>query len=195
MLIRDEFEVVQPLDDVWTFFGDIPQVAACLPGANLTEEVGDDTFVGDVTIGLGPVKLDFAGQARIKERNEAAKTIVVDASGADKKGRGQAMLALAAALTPSPIGTRVAVSLDLQLSGAVAQYGRGLVSDVTAVLLGEFATSMQGRLDAISKGLDPNAVAAPKPASGLSIGLRAFRMALMRVFRRFFVPYRWAPSR
>jgi len=195
MLIKDQFEVVQPMDDVWTFFGDIPQVAACLPGANLTEEVGDDTYAGDVTVGLGPVKLDFAGQAKIKERDEAAKTIVVDASGADKKGRGQAVLALAAALAPSPIGTRVAVSLDLQLSGAVAQYGRGLVADVTAVLLGEFATSMQSRLEAISKGLDPSTLAAPKAASGLSIGLRAFRMALMRVFRRFFMPYRWEPSR
>jgi hypothetical protein len=115
---------------------------------------------------------------------------VVDASGADKKGRGQAALLLNAGLTPAASGTKVDVALDLQLSGAAAQYGRGMVSDVTAVLLGDFATNMSNRLDAISRGLDPDQVQAVKPASGFVIALRAARMALARVFRRFFLPYR-----
>lgn len=195
MLITKQLEVPQPIDAVWAFFGDIPQVAACLPGTNLTEQVGDDKYAGDVTIRTGPVKLEFDGTAEIRERNEANRTIVVDAAGADRKGRGQASLALTAGLVPLGSGTRVNVALDLTISGAAAQFGRGLVADVTAVLLDDFGAGMQRRLDAVARGLDPNAVAGPKPASGLSIGLRAARMALVRVFRRFFLPYRPQPAR
>ena len=190
MKIVNDFEVTQPLDTVWEFFGDVPQVAACLPGAELTDQVGDDSYEGTVLIGLGPVKLDFDGTAEIRERRDSDKTIVVDAAGADKKGRGQAALQLDAGLSPTAAGTRVDVALDLQLSGAAAQYGRGMIADVTSVLLDDFATNMQNRLAAIQQGVDPDQVAAVKPASGFAIGLRALRMALTRVFRRFFLPYR-----
>ncbi len=190
MLITNEFEAAQSVDKVWSFFEDIPQVAACLPGADLTNEVGDDRYEGTVAIRLGPVKLEFDGAAEVKERDEANKTIAVDASGADKRGRGQAALQLKVALASSPKGTKIGVSLDLQLAGAAAQYGRGLVADVTSVLLSEFATNMENRLDAVASGLDPAQVSSTKPASGLVIGLRAARMALTRVFRRFFLPYR-----
>lgn len=194
MLINQRLEVPQPIDAVWDFFGNIPQVAACLPGANLTNQVGDNRYEGDVVIKAGPVKLEFAGAAEIKDRIEATRTIVVDASGAEKRGRGQAALALTAVLSTAGKGTRVDISLDLALSGAAAQYGRGLVADVTAVLLDEFSGGMQLRLDAKAKGLDPSMIGAPKPASGISIALRAARMALARVLRRFFVPYQPQPT-
>ncbi|MEK9938882.1 MAG: SRPBCC family protein [Ilumatobacter sp.] len=194
MLITNQIEVPQPLEAVWDFFGDIPQVAACLPGTNLTDQVGDDRYEGDVTIKAGPVKLEFAGSAEITARDEANRTITVDAAGADRKGRGQASLALTAKLASTALGTKVDISLDLTISGAAAQYGRGLVADVTAVLLDEFAVNMGGRLDAISKGIDPNSVAGAKPASGVSIALRAARMALVRVVRRFFMPYQPLPT-
>lgn len=194
MLITSDFEVEQPVDDVWTFFGDIPGVAKCLPGADLTDQIGDDKFVGNVLIRLGPVKLEFTGSATIVERNADAKQIVVDAAGADKKGRGQAGLMLTAKLNATPKGTKVVVTQDLQLSGAAAQYGRGLVSDVTSVLMADFATNMQNRLIAIKTGRSPDDVATVKPASGLVIGLRAVRKALARVYSRFFLPYRPQPS-
>ena len=190
MLIKNDFEVSAPLETVWDLFGDVPQVAACLPGADIDEQVGEDRYRGNVAIGLGPVTLDFDGTAEIKERNEDDNTIVVDASGADKKGRGQAALQLNAALTRTSTGTNVDVTLDLQLSGPAAQYGRGLVSDVTVVLLDDFATNLQRRVDAIQRGLDPDTATNVKPASGFAIGFRAARMALARVFRRFFLPYR-----
>ena len=190
MLITNEFEAAQSIDKVWSFFEDIPQVAACLPGADLTNEMGDDRYEGTVAIRLGPVKLEFDGAAEVKERDEANRTISVDASGADKRGRGQAALQLKVALASSPKGTKIGVSLDLQLAGAAAQYGRGLVADVTSVLLSEFATNMENRLDAVESGLDPAQASSTKPASGLVIGLRATRIALIRVFRRFFLPYR-----
>lgn len=189
MQITNEFEVDQPIGAVWEFFGDIPAVAACLPGTDLTDEFGEGHYGGSVAIGLGPVKLDFDGEVKILERNEADKTISVDASGADKKGRGQAALLLDAGLESAGAGTRVNVAMDLNISGAASQYGRGLVGDITSVLLDDFATNVQNRLSAINQGRDPSQVQNVRPASGLVIALRAARMALTRVFRRFFLPY------
>jgi carbon monoxide dehydrogenase subunit G len=188
MLLSNDFEVAQPADKVWAFFGDVPQVAACLPGAELTEDLGDDTYGGGVAVRMGPVKLEFDGKARIVERDDAAKRLVLDASGADRKGRGQASMTVTAVLTAAGRGTRVHLEQDLQLSGAAAQYGRGMISDVTTVLMGQFAANAQQRIDALERGEAVTATAAP--ASGLAIGLQAVRMALMRVFRRFFLPYR-----
>ena len=82
MLIKNEFEVAAPVEKVWEFFDDIPQVAACLPGTELTEDLGDDRYQGQVAIRMGPVRLSFGGTAQITERDEAANRIVVDASGA-----------------------------------------------------------------------------------------------------------------
>lgn len=194
MLITTDFEVDQPLDGVWAFFDDIPQVAACLPGAELTDEVGPDAYQGNVAIRMGPVKLQFAGTATITERDEDAKRLVVDAAGADQKGRGQAAMLLTAALSAAGTGTRVEVTQDLQLSGAAAQYGRGMVSDVTAVLMKDFSRNLQDRMTAIQQGRSADELASAAPAGGFGVALAALRLALARVFRRFFLPYRPSPS-
>ena len=189
MLISNEFEVAQPVDKVWAFFDDIPGVAACLPGAEMTDELGEDTYGGTVAVRMGPVKLEFAGKLKILERDDAGKRLVIDAQGAEVKGRGQAAMTVTAVLTPVAGGTRVRMDQALQLSGAAAQYGRGMISDVTTVLLGQYADNAQRRIDALERGESVDDLAA-KPASGLAIGVQAARMALMRVFRRFFLPYR-----
>jgi uncharacterized protein len=190
MLITNEFEVAQPVDKVWRFFDNIPQVAACLPGTELTQDLGDDRYEGQVAVRMGPVKLQFAGKAHITERDDAAKRIVVDASGAEVRGRGQASMAVTAQLTPSGRGgTTVAVSQDLQLSGAAAQYGRGMISDVTAVLMRDFSANLMRRIDAVERGVSADELTAASPASGLKLGLMALQLALSRVFRRFFLPY------
>jgi uncharacterized protein len=194
MLIKSGFEVAQPVEKVWRFFDNIPQVAACLPGAELTQDLGDNKYLGRVSIRMGPVKLQFAGTAQIKERDGAAKKIVVDAAGSDEKGRGQASMLVTANLSPAPGGTRVEVAQDLQLSGAAAQYGRGMISDVTAVLMRDFATNMQSRIDAADRGLSPDQAGRPAAASGFGIALRAMRLALGRVLRRFLLPYQPNPS-
>jgi carbon monoxide dehydrogenase subunit G len=194
VLIRSDFEVAEPVEKVWRFFDDIPQVAACLPGAELTDELGDNSYRGKVLVRMGPVKLQFAGTAAIKERDDAARRIVVDAAGADEKGRGQAAMVVTANLSTTPGGTRVQVAQDLQLSGAAAQYGRGMISDVTAVLMRDFATNLQNRINAADRGLSPDQIKGVAPASGFTIALRAARMALARVARRFFLPYQPRPS-
>lgn len=195
MLITQTFDIDQPVDQVWKFFDDIPLVAACIPGADLRDEVGKDEYQGDVTISAGPVKLEFAGVVKITSRDDARKTLVLDAAGADKKGRGSANALLNVSLQPLGGSTRVNLAMELAISGAAAQYGRGLVQDVTGVLINQTAGSMKMRMTAIAEGRDPMAVGAPKAASGLSIGLTAFARAAKRVFARFFLPYTPAPSR
>jgi len=190
MLIKNEFEVAEPVEKVWQFFENIPQVAACLPGAELTEDLGGERYKGTVAVRMGPVRLRFAGTADITERDEAAKRVVVHASGADEKGRGQANMVVTATLTRAGRGTKVGVTQDLQLSGAAAQYGRGMISDVSAVLMRDFSANMQNRIERIERGESPEAdTAQVAAASGFTLGLRAAVMALSRVFRRFFLPY------
>ena len=194
MQIKNSFEVAQPVEKVWQFFDDIPQVAACLPGTELTDDLGDNKYLGKVAISMGPVKLQFKGTAEIKERDDAARRIVVDAAGSDERGRGQAAMSGTATVAPAPGGSKVNVDLDLQLSGAAAQYGRGMISDVTAILMRDFADTMQRRMAAIDRGVSPDQVERARSASGFAIGLRAMRLALARVFARFFLPYRTNPS-
>ena len=194
MLIKNEFEVAEPVEKVWQFFDNIPQVAACLPGAELTEDLGDEKYKGKVAVRMGPVKLQFAGTAHIKERDDPGKRIVVDATGADEKGRGQASMLVTATLSAVRGGTHIAVDQDLQLSGAAAQYGRGMISDVTAILMRDFAENMKSRIDAKNRGVSSDAIGARRSASGFSIVLAATRLALGRVLRRFFLPYRPHPN-
>jgi carbon monoxide dehydrogenase subunit G len=194
MPTHNPFAVAQPVDQVWRFYDDIPQLAACLPGTELTDDLGDNSYRGKVAIRMGPVKLQFTGTAEIRQRDDSAKRIVLDAAGSDEKGRGQAAMSGTASLVPTRGGTRVDVDLDLQLSGAAAQYGRGMISDVTAVLMRDFAATMQSRIEAIDRGLSPDQVVARRSASGLAIALRAMRLALGRVLRRFFLPYQPNPS-
>lgn len=193
MLIESSIQVPQPVDRVWEFCQDIPQVVACLPGADLSEETGPDQYAGTVAINMGPVSMRFAGKADVVTRDEANKTIVIDAAGSDQKGRGEAHLGLTVRLASEQTGTRMDVTQDLQLSGAAAQYGRGMISDVTRVLMGDFAKNMQTRLDAFERGVSVDEIEGTQSASGLLIGLRAMWMALKRVARRFFLPYE--PSR
>jgi carbon monoxide dehydrogenase subunit G len=197
VIITSDFEVAESVEKVWRFFDNIPQVAACLPGAELTKDLGDDKYEGRVAIRMGPVRLQFTGTADITERDEAAKRLVVHAAGADEKGRGQAAMVVGATLTPKGRGTKVAVTQDLQLSGAAAQYGRGMIADVSAILIRDFSATMQDRIERLERGETAEQIAAAGAGgsvSGFAIAMRATRMALMRVFARFFLPYRPAAS-
>jgi uncharacterized protein len=197
LIINNDFEVAQPVEAVWKFFDNIPQVAACLPGAQLTDDLGDGKYKGGVAIRMGPVRLQFAGTADIVERDDAAKKIVVSAAGADEKGRGNAAMMVSAALSVKGRGTKVAVTQDLQLSGAAAQYGRGMIADFSAIMMRDFSVNMQDRIERLQRGESAeqiNAAAGSSSVRGFSLALRAGRLALARVFRRFFLPYQGATS-
>ena len=138
------------------------------PGAELTEDLGDDKYRGKVAIRMGPVKLQFAGNVAITERDNAGKRIVVDAAGADEKGRGQAAMLVTAKLLSIAGGTKIDVEQDLQLSGAAAQYGRGMISDVTSVLMRDFADNMQKRITARDRASQLGFIRPRRPAGSPS---------------------------
>ena len=184
MLIENEFEVAAPLEQVWKHMQDIPRIAPCLPGAELTDVQGD-TYKGRVTTKMGPVKLQFAGTAKIVERNESAKRIVMDASGSEEKGKGQATMKVTSTMASAGSGTRVKVAQDLNLSGAAAQFGRGMVQDVTSVLMRSFAKCIADDIGRSSRGETATKREAV-PVKGFSIAMQAWMTALKRFFGRLF---------
>jgi carbon monoxide dehydrogenase subunit G len=186
MLIENEFEVAAPVDKVWAYLLDVPNLAPCLPGAELVDDDGNGTYKGKVTTKLGPVSLKFSGTAKIVESDESSRRIVMHASGSEDKGKGTATMTVTSTLVPAGRGTRVKVAQDLQVSGAAAQFGRGMIADVTGVLMKSFADCIQYNIDARSRGGATTAVRAAKPAGGLAIGMQAALTALKRVFRRLF---------
>jgi uncharacterized protein len=190
MLIENELRVAAPLDKVWDYLQDLPRLAPCLPGAELTDENPDGSYSGKVLVKLGPVSLRFTGTARIVEADEAARRIVLHASGAETRGKGSADMTVSSRLTAAgPNATALKVSQELQITGAVAHYGRGMSADITSVRLRSFSDCIAHNNEAqrVGGGVAV-ATRAAAPASGLRIGIAAAVMALKRVLRRFFGP-------
>jgi len=186
MLIENEFEVAAPVEKVWTYLLDVPKLVPCLPGAEFIGDDGHGTYEGRVTTKMGPVSLRFAGKAKILEADAVARRIVMQGSGSEEKGKGTAAMTVTSTLVAAGRGTKVTVAQDLQVSGAAAQFGRGMIADVTSVLMKSFADCLQYNIDAESRGESPGAHRAAAPASGFGIGLKAALMALKRVFGRLF---------
>lgn len=150
MLINNTFEVPLPPAQAWKVLMDIPTIAPCMPGAELTDVVDENTYNGKVSVRLGPVALTFAGTVRFTEKDEAARKARVAAQGKDAKGRGGAHANVDFHIEPAGTGSRVLLKTDLMLSGAVAQYGRasGMIQDVAQQLIGQFANSLKSQLAA-----------------------------------------------
>src|SRR6266508_1632639 len=124
MQIENEFVVQAPLEQVWAHLLDVEKIAPCAPGAELTEVVDDRTWKGRMNVKVGPVAMSFAGTVIIQERDDAAHRAVLKAEGREQKGRGAASAVVTTRLEEAEGGTRVAISTDLTISGAAAQYGR-----------------------------------------------------------------------
>jgi carbon monoxide dehydrogenase subunit G len=187
MEINNNFEVPLPPKDAWKTLMDIPRIAPCMPGAELTGVLDKDTYSGKVSVRLGPVALTFAGQVKFTDIDEAGYRARVKAQGKDSKGRGGANANVDFHLEPSPLGTRVLVKTDLTLSGAVAQYGRasGMIQDVAQQLIGQFADNLRGQLVASRQtpGDTPQEPPPqPKPISGFALILAVLVNALRRLF-------------
>lgn len=185
MLIENDIEVAAPVDEVWNYMLDVPRMAPCIPGAEITEDLGGGKYKGRVTTKMGPVSLRFLGDAEIVEQDQSSKRIVMKAAGSEEKGKGQANMTMTTTLQSSGSGTRIKVAQDLDLSGAAAQYGRGMIQDVTGTLMKSFADCVQEDVGRASRG-ESRAEGSAKPMSGLSIGMQSMMTALKRFFRRLF---------
>lgn len=187
MEIENAFEVPLPPDRAWATLMDVERVAPCMPGAELTEVVDDRAFRGKVSVRLGPVALTFEGDAAFEEIDEAARTARIAARGSDAKGRGGAQAFVAFRLEPSDAGSKVTIRTDLQLSGSVAQYGRGvgMIQDLAGRIIGQFADNLAAAIEAGEAGAaDGPPAAAPAEIGGLA--LSALRSRVLGWLRRLF---------
>lgn len=166
MKIETSFVVPVPPERAWPLLLDVPRIAPCLPGASLTETLGDGRYKGQATVKVGPVQFTFAGEARITDVNDEARTAKVVAKGADAKGRGSASATASFALMPEGDGTRVDVVTDLQLVGAVAQYGRaaGLLKEIANQIVRQFSDNLRAEIGrAAPAAASPAAAPAESP--------------------------------
>lgn len=164
MELSHQFTVPIEVEETWAHFNDIASVAECFPGAQVTE-ADESSFSGSVKVKLGPIALLYNGSGTFIEKDEAAHRFVVDAKGKDKRGNGTAGATVTVTMTDAGGATDVSVDTDLAITGKPAQFGRGVMQDVSDKLLGQFVACLEQRLTS-----DPEpevaaaAVAAPAAA-------------------------------
>ena len=141
MELNNDFEVAAPVDLVWAVLTDVERIAPCLPGAQLLEIEGDE-FRGVVKIKVGPITAQYKGAASFSERDDVGHRAVLRAEGRDTRGAGNAAADITAELEATDIGTKVTVTTDLTVTGKVAQFGRGVMADVSKKLMGQFAENL-----------------------------------------------------
>ena len=148
----NEFTVNRSIEEAWPIITDVERIAPCLPGAQLTEIRHTDereVYSGNVKVKLGAISSEFRGDAYFVDRDDANYTCTLNGSGRDTKGRGSASADIAAhAESLSPTSTRVIVTTDLHITGKIAQFGRGILGDVSAKLIDQFAQNLNQMIDA-----------------------------------------------
>ena len=152
MELSHQFTVPIGVEETWSHFNDIASVAECFPGAQVTD-ADETSFSGSVTVKLGPIALLYNGSGTFIEKDEAAHRFVVDAKGKDRRGNGTAGAKVTVVMTDAAGSTEVSVDTDLAITGKPAQFGRGVMQDVSDKLLGQFVACLEQRL------------AAPEPAA------------------------------
>jgi len=184
MQIENSFEVPAPPEQAWELLMDVPRIIPCMPGAKLDEMVDDSHWKATMAVKLGPISLSFLTDVAREGVDEAARRAKLSAKAREARGRGNASATIESTLIPQNGGTRVQIVTDLQLAGAVAQYGRGLVEDVSKQLVTQFADCLKKQL-----GNNPQEAASAveqqsRPVGGLRLGLGALWRSVGRLFRR-----------
>ena len=165
MELSNEFEVAAPLDQAWAVLTDLERIAPCLPGAQLQEIEGDD-HKGTVKVKVGPITAQYKGVAKFVEKDDAAHRAVLSATGRDTRGQGNASASIVAQLEArGDDATHVSILTDLAITGKVAQFGRGVMADVSAKLLDQFVVNLETTVlaDLASNGGDASAEVADAP--------------------------------
>lgn len=160
MELNNEFEVTSPIDETWTVLTDIERIAPCMPGAELREVEGDE-YRGVVKVKLGAITAEYRGVVRFVEKDDAAHVAILRAEGREARGQGKASATITARLGPTDTGTKVQVETDLLITGKVAQFGRGLLAEISSTLLGQFVENLESTvLHNVSAGRGPEPGAA-----------------------------------
>jgi carbon monoxide dehydrogenase subunit G len=188
MKLENSFDVPAPVEHVWTYLLDVERVVVCMPGAELTEKIDDRHFKGKLNVKLGPVSLAWAGQVAMEDVDETARTVVLKAKGMEQRGKGSANATVTSSLEEGDGLTKVSIVQDLSIQGQAAQFGRGMLEEVTAKLTRQFADCLKQRMGAEES---PGAAAEPErpagpPIRGVRLGLSALGARIAAYFRRLF---------
>jgi carbon monoxide dehydrogenase subunit G len=149
MELKNEFHVSVPIDVAWAVLTDLERVAPCMPGAELQEVEGEE-YRGIVKVKVGPITAQYKGIARFAEKDDDQHRAVLLAEGRDTRGQGNASATVTALAVPDNDGTTVSIVTELTITGKVAQFGRSVMADVSAKMLGEFADRLEA--DVLSQG-------------------------------------------
>ena len=141
MELNNDFEVSAPIEKVWEVINNVELIAPCLPGAQL-EEVENDEYKGFVKVKVGPITAQYKGVAKFLEKDDSNHRVVIRGEGRDTRGAGNAAADITASLESTAEGTRVNVITDLKITGKVAQFGRGVMADISKKLMGQFADNL-----------------------------------------------------
>jgi uncharacterized protein len=154
MELKNDFHVSVPIDVAWAVLTDLERVAPCMPGAELREVEGDE-YRGIVKVKVGPISAQYKGSARFVEKDDDQHRAVLLAEGRDTRGQGNASAMVTALAASDHNGTTVSLVTELTITGKVAQFGRSVMGDVSAKMLGEFADRLEA--DVLSQGSEPQA--------------------------------------
>jgi uncharacterized protein len=171
MKLENEFTVPAPVDRAWEVLLDLERVAPCLPGAAIDGREGD-AHTGTMTVKIGPITARYTGTVRIEEADEEARRAVMRAQARDARGQGTAAATITSSMEEAEDGTRVRVETDMRITGPAAQFGRGVMQDVSAKMMGRFAECLAGLMGEAEAPAAPEEpapaveepAAAPKPA-------------------------------
>lgn len=151
MKLTNEVVVPASVDEAWAVMLDIERVAPCLPGASIEASEGDE-YTGTMKLKLGPITSSFSGTIKIEEADEAAHRAVLSARARDTRGKGTAAATITSTMAPADDGTSVTVETDLRVTGPAASFGRGVMQDVSARLMSEFAECLAAEMGRSSAG-------------------------------------------
>jgi carbon monoxide dehydrogenase subunit G len=201
MQLENSFQVSAPPDQVFAYLLDINKVVGCVPGAELTEVVDESTFKGKVKVKVGPITVAYSGTARISDRNDAERLATLSAEGRETTGPGSARASAQMRVQTAGEGSLVTITTDYHIAGRVAQFGRGVMEDVSKRLIGEMARCIQANVETDEPAEDdvaaavarssspspapaPRAVATAKPVSAFALFWHLVKVRLARLFGR-----------
>jgi carbon monoxide dehydrogenase subunit G len=168
MKLENEFTVPAPIEQAWDVLLDVERVAPCLPGAAIEASEGEE-YTGTMTIKIGPITSRYRGTVKIEEADEQARRAVLRAQARDARGQGNAAATITSTMEEVADGTRVHVETDMRVTGPAAQFGRGVMQDVSAKLMGQFADCLAEKMaaaPAVATAAETTEGAAPVPPPG-----------------------------
>lgn len=184
MKLESSFHVDAPAERAWELLMDVPRVVPCMPGATLDETLDDSHWKATVQVKLGPIGLTFATDVERTDADEAARRVVLVANARETRNRGRATATVESSLAAADGGTRVDIVTDLTLSGAVAQYGRGMIEDISSRMVTSFASCLEAQLGESTEEAEAAVAAQARPISGLSLFLGTLWRKVRRLVAR-----------